>query len=141
MVVPPAQEESLFHEIRLDVQEEEKIDLGQNKPLLESLLSISVGVPPQPIHSTPYASPEHVFVIPLDAEKDKENDLTLSPLLPDNLTDSIPLDLDDLLHIPLGPLMAISPTPSTSYGQEKHINSLPQIMTIYHTHQQFPHHH
>ena len=44
MVVPPAPEESLPHEIQLDVQEEENIHLGQNKPSLESLLSISAGV-------------------------------------------------------------------------------------------------
>ena len=118
IVVPPAPEESLPHEIQLAVQKEENTHLGQNKPLLESLLSISVGVPTQPIHSAPNASPEHVFVIPLDAEIDEEEDLTLSPWLPDNLTDSIPLDLEDLLHIPPGPLIAISPIPGTSYRQE-----------------------
>ena len=104
MVVPPAPElaeESLPHEILFDVQ------------------SITVGVPTQLIHSTPNASPEHVFVIPLDPEKDKEEDLTLSSLIPDNLTDSNPLDLEDSMHIPPGPLSAISPIPGTSYGQER----------------------
>ena len=104
MVVPPAPElaeESLPHEILFDVQ------------------SISVGIPTQPIHSTPNASPEHVFVTPLDPEIDKEEDATLSPLIPDNLTDSIPLDLEDLMHIPPGPLSAISLIPGTSYRQER----------------------
>ena len=60
MVVPPDPEESVPHEIQLDVQEQENIDLGQNKPSLESLLSISVGVPTQPIHSTPNESPQNM---------------------------------------------------------------------------------
>ena len=103
MVVPPAPElaeESLPHEILFKI-------------------SISVGVPTQPIHSTPNASPEHVFVIPLDPEIDEEEDVMLSLLIPDNLTDSIPLDLEDLMHIPPGPLSAISPISGTSYGQER----------------------
>ena len=54
----------------------------------------------------------------MDAEIDEEEDITLSPLLPDNLTDSIQLDLEDLLHIPHEPLRAISPIPGTSYRQE-----------------------
>ena len=140
MIVPQAPEENLPHEIQLDVQEQENIHLGQNKPSLEYLLSISVGAPTQLIHSTPNASPEHVFVIPLDVEIDKEEDITLSPLLPDNLTDSIPLDLEDLLHIPPGPVQYhLYPVPVTD--KKQHINSPPQIMTIYQSHQQFPHCH
>ena len=62
---------------------------------------------------------QNIFVIPLDLEIDEEEDVTLSPLIPDNLTNSIPLDLEDLMHIPPGPLSTISPIPSTSYGQER----------------------
>ena len=109
MVVLPAPElaeESLPHEILFDVQ------------------SISVGIPTQLIHSTPNASPEHIFVIPLDPEIDDEEDLMLSPLIPDNLTDSIPLDLEDLMHISPGPLSTISPIPGTSYRTRKNTSIL-----------------
>ena len=103
IVVPPAPEESLPHEIQFDVQ------------------YISVAVPTQLIHSALNTSPENLFVTPLDPELDEkeEEDFTLSPLIPDKLTDSMPLDLEYLMHITMGSLSEISPIPSTSYRQER----------------------
>ena len=139
MAIAPIPKESCFVSLLLDVREQQPIHSAPNASA-EHVFSISLDLPAEPpIHSTPNASPEQVFSIPLDMETEEENHYSLSPLHPNDIPDSIPFNLEELLqNIPV----PSTPTPSKSLGGDiTHQSPPPQVMKIYQLHQQFHHQH